>query len=557
MLEEELNTIGNNIAKKMTEMNLEAISSHGTEGQAVIKSEFWIPAKIADSTYTIKLSGSKIILESSSDPYVTIEVPFSSDIRFAENSTISSSDDRYELKYDSQSGSIFFLNGGVEPLPDFNAPFISIDSPPENAIIDNTTAINVSVWDDVGVTRVEYFVDEEYEYTARNPYNWSWDTTTMGDAIYNVTSVAYDAVGHSTPVTKRYNVSNGIKFPPVVTVLSPPEYSNTTFRKPVVQARISDNRGIDFSSISLFVDGVDKISKVTYANVSQKLTTITYTPSQDLNVSPPTHEVSLHVRDIEGSPETVKNWSFTIDSIIDTYDPATSIVSPVTNASLVSGSPISVTYIASDNGSGIENLSINVTRGDRISYYHLDNVSVYPTVINTINPPETWTFANTYVGGMNYTYNITVFDRSGRKTSATVGPLFLTIPAASELEVVTTGKTLTNGNTRIENITLRDIVPSDTIILTITKINVSWNSSAQKINRVKFDGNTKWSSTGGYIPSGEQFSGIQLTLTPSYTISGSSAIQLELRFTDNISGKAFTIVFLLSDGTTKTVTFNT
>lgn len=556
MLEEEMYTIGNSIVKKMTEMNLEAISSQGNQAQTTIRSEFWIPAKIGDSTYTIKLSGNQVLLETSSFPYIIVEVPFSSDINIADNSTIYSSDYKYVLQYD-QSGTMFFVNGGVEPPPDYYAPSISIDSPEDNATISNTALINVTVWDNVGVTRVEYFVNGEYNYTGRKSFNWSWDTTTMANGTYNVRAVAYDAPGNWSQDIKNYTIKNTELFPPVVTVLSPVNGSSTTFRKPVIQASISDNIGINFSSISLIVDGGEQVANATFPTGNPKLTTITYTPSRDMTNS--IHSIFLHVKDIEGSPETVKYWEFEINDTEvrnDNEIPLASITFPVTNASIIPGSDISVTYLASDSISGINNLSINVTRNDGIYYYYFYNVSVYPTVIKNI--ANTWPFAGQqYVSDMSYNYNITVYDRNGNKGYSSAGPLIF-LSQASQLEVVTTGRMLNNSNTIIENITLRDTASLDTVILTITKIKVSWNSTGgRKINRVKIDGNDTWSSSGGYTPSGTQNSGTQLTLSPSYTISGSSSKQLELRFSNDISGRAFTIVFTLSDGTTKTVTFNT
>jgi len=52
--------------------------------------------------------------------------------------------------------------------------------------------------DNVGVTRVEYFVNGEYKYTGRKSFNWSWDTTTMPNGIYYVNAYAYDAPGMVT-----------------------------------------------------------------------------------------------------------------------------------------------------------------------------------------------------------------------------------------------------------------------------------------------------------------------------------------------------------------------
>jgi hypothetical protein len=553
MLEEQFMTIGNSIAKKMSEMNLASKSGLATGS---ITSQIWIPAKIADHIYTVQLSNNKVILETTSDPYVTVEVPINSDIKLVENSKIYSSDYKYVLQYDSQSDSIFFENGGVEPVTDFLAPTISIDSPLNGATIQNTTTIYVTVWDNVRVTKVEYQVDESPVYTATGPFNWAWDTKTTPDGIHNVTAIAYDGAGNTKPDTKSYNISNPVTFPPVVTVISPPDNSTTDFRKPVIQAKISDDVGINFSSISLLVDGVNKIGNASYANVSQQLTTITYIPSQDMDNS--THNLSVHVKDTDNSPEVMTNWSFTINItgiITDADYPAVSIVSPLTNASLRPGDQISVGYDASDMSSGLDNLSIKVTRNDTNVYYcNISNISIYPTVIKTKS--STCIFSDIYAAGMSYTYNITVFDRSGKNISATVGPLIIPSGQASELDVNTSGKIFVTPNTVLGGITLRDTSPSDAVVVTIKNLTVSWiTNSSQKITRVRMDGTTRWRSTGSYTPSGSQPSGTKLTINSPFTADGTARV-MELTFDSNMAGKSFIITFYLSDGTTKTVTFN-
>jgi len=545
MLQEEFMTIGNNIAKKMSEMNLEAKSSlSGSGSNITIKTELWLPAEIAGYTYTVKLSNSKVILESSSDPYVTVEVPINSDIYIAENSKIYSSDYKYVLQKDPQSCTIFFLNGGVEPMHDNNAPTISINSPPNGSIISKTISINVTVWDDVGVTRVEYFVNGVYKYTAKNPYNWTWDTRTMLNGTYNVTAIAYDCRGNRKPVTRSYIISNIQTFPPEITVISPFDGEVTNFTKPVIKAQISDNMGIDFSSILLKIDG-NIIANLTYSNVSQKLTTITYTPSQNLNISD--HNLSLYVKDIEGY-DNLTNWSFKIEDITtDSDNPIGSIDFPITNASLVPGNFITVSFSASDMNSGLDNLSINVTPNVGVSSIYNETVSKYPDVIKTTS--KTWEFADKYIEGMTYTYNITVFDRRGNKGFAIGLPLTVGPGQASQLEVDTSQK---NSNKKtLEKIKIRDNV-SDLKPVIITGVNVSWSGSGQ-IEKVKFGGTDYWKSNGAGSPDGSQSSGTKLTFDSAYQAKNTFE-NMEITLDEDVKNKTFTIVFYLSDTTTKTVT---
>jgi hypothetical protein len=564
MLEEQMYVIGNSVVKKMTEMNLEAISSQGNEAQTSITSEFWIPATIGGITYTIKMSGNQIILETSSDPYITVEVPFSSDIKIAEDSTVYSSDYKYVLQYDPKSSQMHFANGGIEVYQDNSVPNIDILLPLNGSTINNTTLIivNVTIKDldgnviiDPDVTRVEYFVglygknDTHYNFTGRKSFNWSWDTTTLENTKYNVTAIAFHASGTRNFTTKTYTIGNTGSVSPVVTIISPANNSSTYFRKPIIQVVISDNKGRNLSSSFLIVNGTEQNLNATFYHLeNQKLTTITYTPLMNMNCNS-TNKINLTVKNDSVTTLAYKNWSFNITCTSDSVPPSAKIIFPFTNASIMSGSPISVTYTASDDNSGINNLTINITKNGMFLNNFTTTISEYPTLIKTINPPETWTFPETYIGNMTYSFNITVFDRNGTKNYSNV--VTLTVPPGqdSQLEVITSGKTLTNSDKTIGNITLRDSSPFDPMVVTITKINVSWvANSSEHISRVKFDGKTKWNSTGSYIPGGAQFSGKWLTLN-QYTVA-SSLISLGLEFDANVSGKTFTVEFYLSDGTT-------
>jgi len=517
-----------------------------SEGSSInIKSDINMPLKIADNTYSVKLATGKIIMESTSGPYVIVNVPINNDIYLAKNSTLHSSGDIFELIYDSQSGAIFFSEGGVIPQPDYYAPTISFISPDEGATINNTTLIDVDPWDGNGVTKVEYYVESEYEATSDE--DWLWDTKTMSDGTYNVTAIAYDSAGHSTAVTRQFKLENGIFFPPEITIISPADLESTDFRKPTIKFKIKDDKGIDFDSIILLVDEDNRISNVTYSNVSSKLTTLTYIPSSDMGIS--VHDVEVHVNDTDGQVNE-KVWNFTISPISDSDNPDVSIEWPGMSSDLVPGSVIRMTYTASDTSSGIDNITLNVTRNDSVFYNQSQQISEYPQIIKNTGSIS-WLFdPNIIIEGKNYTYKITVYDRNGNNKSTIAGPFKVAVPGqASELGVDTSGKSLSSGNKSLNNIMLKDNI-SDSVVVSITKITVSWSPDGEKIKNIKFDGNTYWSSTGG------KQSGSILTLTSSFTAQNSFK-PMNMTFDSNISGKAFTIVFQMSDSTTKTITFNT
>ncbi len=549
LVEEELLTIGNTIAKQLSDLTVEARASNKLGSSTTIESEFRIPAKIGDSSYRVKLTAGKIMLESISPPYITVEVPVNTDINLAENSTIYSNDERFTIEYNSESSAIYFTNGGVIPFPDFNAPTISIIAPPDNATIGNSTYINVTVWDDVGVTRVEYYVDGSYRYTAGSPYNWLWDTSGETDGNYTVTAVAYDAAGHTKPDVRNYTIYNPYFIAPVITIISPSDGENTTFKKPIIKADITDDKALDYSSIRLWIDNINQTGNATFVDVPPKKTTLTYTPSQNMAVGE--HSVKIRASDLNATP--LENWanrSFNVTDISDMALPLASILFPTSNTILYPGTPITVTYLASDLlDSGLDNMTIYVSNSTGTVYSHYEDVSIYPYVVYEINPQETWTFNYSYAAGMNYTYNITVFDRYGRSAIPTLGPLSVASGLVGQFEVDTSANYTTGpsgGNYFLKNIRVRDNV-SDSLYPVIDKVTVSWSSSggSEKIKNISFGGTNYWTGNKG--------SGTQNDITDYTTQNAFQSMDMGFNF--DIRSRTFTIDFLLKDTTSRTVIF--
>ena len=92
------------------------------------------------------------------------------------------------------------------------APTTSITSPANGATVSGTTTVSASASDNVGVTKVEFYLDGVLKSTdTTSPYSWSWDTTTATNGSHSLTSKAYDAalnVGTSSAVS--VTVSNGV-----------------------------------------------------------------------------------------------------------------------------------------------------------------------------------------------------------------------------------------------------------------------------------------------------------------------------------------------------------
>ncbi len=110
--------------------------------------------------------------------------------------------------YNDRDDLIFAVSG---PPPDTTPPTTSIASPGNGAALSGTVNVTASASDNVGVTKVEFYVDSVLRSTdTTSPYSFSWDTTTFSNGSHGLFSRAYDAAGNvGTSGTVTVTVSNG------------------------------------------------------------------------------------------------------------------------------------------------------------------------------------------------------------------------------------------------------------------------------------------------------------------------------------------------------------
>jgi len=88
---------------------------------------------------------------------------------------------------------------------DTQAPTVSITAPSGGTTVSGTVAINATASDNVGVSKVEFYVDGTLKSTDTTaPYSYSWNTTTYANSSHTLVAKAYDAannIGTSSNVT--------------------------------------------------------------------------------------------------------------------------------------------------------------------------------------------------------------------------------------------------------------------------------------------------------------------------------------------------------------------
>lgn len=105
--------------------------------------------------------------------------------------------------------------GGGGGTSDTTAPTTSITSPADGATVSGTTLVAADATDDVGVTKVEFYLDGVLAASDTSaPYEWNWDTTASADGSHSLSSKAYDSAGNvgssaSVSVTVDNSASSG------------------------------------------------------------------------------------------------------------------------------------------------------------------------------------------------------------------------------------------------------------------------------------------------------------------------------------------------------------
>lgn len=524
VMKEQYTSIGNDIASKILDMDVEIKASLLEDSVVVIRKDLNLPPLIANKPYVIEISTGKITVSSASSPIVSVIVPLDPDVNVADGSRVHSMVADHTLVYE-HNGQIMFENGGVNAISDNIWPTISILTPNNGAKVSDTTTITVLALDNIGISRVEYYIDGYYQTTVSNsPYSWKWNTYSISDGTYTVAAMVYDRAGHYSSDTRIYTVDNGVDaVPPTGEIVSPLNGTITDYNPVPIKAIVRDNIAIDINSIKIELYNVDNdtleniTASATITNTSLNEYTISYLPSEPFFAD--TYEVYVYAAELfygSGDPEN-KNvtleWNFTIVPMTDSTNPTIAILWPISSADLVTGNPIRIEYMATDNtagdDSGIDYLVFNVTLNDSDVYTKRVNISTYPTVIKSVTSAKT--FIQTYVEYGIYTYNVTVYDRAGHSAIAYAGPFTVPSGMAAELE-----GDFIDTNLLGSKVDFRIRSKGPDIMISGMDINYP---SGDNLKFIHFDGVTKWSSSGGGTPPV-----ISATFAPTQTVTTADRI---------------------------------
>jgi hypothetical protein len=209
-------------------------------------------------------------------------------------------------------------SGGGGGNNDVIPPSINITSPSNGATVSGSINITVNASDNIGVDRVEFYVDNTLKFSDYSaPYSYSWDSTSVSNGSHTLMVKAIDFSGNQNSYSVSVVVNNTIPdtIPPTVSLTSPTS-GQTLSGTVTISATATDN--IAVSGVQFLLNG---------ANLGTEDTTPPYSISWNTSlVSNGTHTLSARARDAAGNQTTSTPVSVVVNNNINCPSPAPIVI---------------------------------------------------------------------------------------------------------------------------------------------------------------------------------------------------------------------------------------
>jgi Subtilase family/Bacterial Ig domain/Fervidolysin N-terminal prodomain len=151
---------------------------------------------------------------------------------------------------------------GTAPEPDITDPLVSIVSPEEGSTVSSSITVSVSATDNVGVERIELYIDGAFFGTSTtDPHNFYWNTNDFPDGYYELSAIGYDTsgnIGSNSVTVYVHNLQEQDSTPPVVSITSPADGAHLS---KLVKITVSASDNIGVTRMQLYVDGLLMVDK--------------------------------------------------------------------------------------------------------------------------------------------------------------------------------------------------------------------------------------------------------------------------------------------------------
>ena len=298
-------------------------------------------------------------------------------------------------------------------VPEALAPIISITSPAANSNVSGMVSVSVSASDNVGVTRVEYYVNNVLQATdTSSPYVFSWNTLAVSPGVYTLSARAYDEAGNIGQTGNiLVTVVNDVTAPTVA--IGSPSTGATISGTVTVTANATDNVGV--SRVEFYESGILRAA----------VNNAPYSYSWDTTaVSNGTYTLYAKAYDNTGNSAQSATVSVTVNNADTTVPTVTinSVTSPTTATSqILSGT-------ASDNVA-LANVTVQVGTGAPVAA-SLNETAWSYTVNGLVMGTNNITVKATDSSGNSSTKTTTIVVESIQSTSLTVSDALLALQIA-------------------------------------------------------------------------------------------------------------------------------
>lgn len=140
---------------------------------------------------------------------------------------------------------------------DTTPPTVAISSPGASASVQGTIYVQGTATDNVGVTRVEFYLDSNLVTTAySSSFSFSWNTSVAANGSHSLVVKAYDLAGNVGQASVTVSVNNpiSVSIQTLSTWIQSPSNGVTISGPTSVAAAASDS--VSITQVCIYVDGV-------------------------------------------------------------------------------------------------------------------------------------------------------------------------------------------------------------------------------------------------------------------------------------------------------------
>jgi hypothetical protein len=227
------------------------------------------------------------------------------------------------------------MNTPIDSVP----PSVTMTAPASGSTVSGTTVtVSANATDNVAVAKVQFLLDGSNlgAPVTTAPYQYTWDTTSVGNGSHTLTAKATDTSGNSTTSSAiSVTVNNPDVTPPTVSITSPAAGSSLSGTA-TLSANATDNVAV--AKVQFQIDGTNYGPPLTSAPYSESWDTTTVTSGS--------HTIGAIATDTSGNTASA-SITVTVSQGSDTTPPTVTVTAPANNSTWAGA--ISLAATASDN----------------------------------------------------------------------------------------------------------------------------------------------------------------------------------------------------------------